>query len=244
MRSYAVDLPIGPLTSFVCSVMRGRESSLDFSGLISWLARRFRPIFSSSIVINFQLFKDLSSTIALKYRGFVSVSSNVTDWNVEMKAEYGSESSVSWIPLYRASISEYQAADFHQACDGMGKCVVVVKAENGRIAAAYNEDGFTSVESVSPNLNGFIVSVAEDGGCRETFHRNDHEGGIVNLPGNGTVFGSEYDADLFISNDCHQGEYSFSILGESYGVRGSGTILFGQTRFRVVDYEVFKIVIE
>jgi hypothetical protein len=72
------------------------------------------------------------------------VSSSVTDWAAEMKADDGSVASVSWIQLYRASISGYRAADFHQACDGMGKCVIVVKAENGRIAAAFNDDGSTS----------------------------------------------------------------------------------------------------
>jgi hypothetical protein len=168
MRSNSVDLPVGPLSSFVCSVKR--NSSLEFSSLFSWLARRFRPILSSSIVVNIQLFKDLSSIIALKDRGFVSVSSSVTDWTVELKADYGSVSSVSWILLYRASVSGYRAADFHQACDGMGKCVVFVKAENGRIAAAYNEDGFTSVPGYSSNRNGFIDSVGDDGGCGEVFH--------------------------------------------------------------------------
>jgi hypothetical protein len=197
--------------------------------------------------VNIELFKDLSSTIALKDRGFVSVSSSVHDWTVEIKAEDGSVSSVSWILLYRASLSDYRSADFHQACNGMGKCVVVVKAMNGRIAAAYNENGFASVAdwSASPNLNGFIVSVDEDGGCGEIFHRNDLEWGIMNHPSDGPVFGN-YPPDLYISNNCHQNEYSRSRLGWSYG-RGPGLnqhALFGQERFLVVDYEVFKIVIE
>jgi hypothetical protein len=242
MRSNEVDLPVGPLSSFICSVLR--NSSLDFSSFVSWLARRFSPVLSSSIVVNSQLFKDLTSTIALKDRGFVSVSSSVSDWTVELKAEDGSESSVSWILLYRGSISGYDAADYHQACDGMGKCLVVVKADNGRIAAAYTEDGFTSVECTCfPNLNGFIVSVADDGGCGEIFYRNAQEVGIVNYYWSGPVFGNA----LFISDECNQGEYSFSHLGLSYGIRGPGvddTTLFGQRYFRVVDYEVFKIVIE
>jgi hypothetical protein len=174
----------------------------------------------------------------LKDRGFVSVSSRVNDWTVKMKAEDGSVSSVSWILLYRASLSDYRAADFHQACDGMGKCVVVVKAENGRIAAVYNEDGFTSVAySHSPNLNVFIVSVDEGGGVGEIFYRNDQENGVWNYPGSGPWFGSGYPGDLVISNNCHQNEYSRSILGGSYG-RGPGLnqyALFGQKSFRVVD---------
>jgi hypothetical protein len=127
MRSNAVDLPVGRLSSFVCKASRG--STLEFSSLASWLAKRYHPILSSSIVVNIKLFKDLSSTIALKDRGFVSVSSSVTDWTVKLKAEDVSISSVSWILLYRASLSEYRSAFFHQACDRMGKCVVVVKAE-------------------------------------------------------------------------------------------------------------------
>jgi hypothetical protein len=188
IRSNAVDLPVGPLSSFVCSVLRG--SSLEFSSLVSWLAIRFHPVLSSSIIVNRQLFKNLSSNIALQDRGFVSVSSSVNDWTVEMKAEDGSGSSVSWILLYRASLSGYRAADFHHACDGMGKCVVVVKAENGRIAAVYNEDGFTSARwSHSPNLKGFIASVDGNGGCGEISNRNDHKTGVCNHPDVGPVFG-------------------------------------------------------
>jgi hypothetical protein len=244
MHSNAVVLPVGHLSSFVCSVYR--NSTLEFSSLISWLARIFQPCFSSSIVENSKLFADLSSTIALKDRGFVGVSSSVIGWTVGMKADDESVS-VSWILLFRASLSEYRAADFHQACDGMGKCVVVVKAANGMIAAAYNEDGFSSVLSgQSLNLNGFIVSVAEDGGCGAIFHRSHHAVGVWNHPWSGPAFGSD-PCDLVILNDCHQTERSRSILGKSYGRRGPGvsaSTLFGQERFRVVDYEVFKIVIE
>jgi hypothetical protein len=248
MRSNAADLPVGPLSSFVCSVSCS-NSSLEFSALISWLAIRFRPFLSSSIVVNNKLFGDLSSTIALKDRGLVSVSSSLSNWTVEMKAEDGSVSSVSWILLYRASLSGYRIDEFHQACDRMGGCVVVVKAENGRIAAAYNEDGFTRNSSVaqsrSPNLNGFIASVADDGGCGEIFHRNDQEVGISTHLFYGPAFG-ENPEDLLISSGCNHGEYSFSTLGGSYG-RGPGVnqfALFGQEFFRVVDYEVFKILIE
>jgi hypothetical protein len=53
-------------------------------------------------------------------------------------------------------------------------------------------------------------------------------------------------SDLFISNNCHQSERSDSRLGASYGDRPglNKYALFGHERFRVVDYEVFKIVIE
>jgi hypothetical protein len=152
-----------------------RYSSSEFSGLIYWLERRLSPVLSSSIVVNLKLFEDLSSIIALKDRRFVSVSSSASSWTVEMKSEEASTCSISWILLYRASISGYLVDDYHQACNGMGKCVVVVKAENGSIAAFYNEDGFVSrghSPSYSPNRNSFIACVKEDGRCVEIFHRN------------------------------------------------------------------------
>lgn len=71
--------------------------------------------------------------------------------------------SVSWMLVYRASLYGFGAREFHQACDGLGKFVVVVKAENGRIAAAYNGDGFNNVNARNPNRNGFIVSIKRMG---------------------------------------------------------------------------------
>jgi hypothetical protein len=217
MRSNAVGLPVGPLASFVCSVMR--DSSLEFSSLLSWLARRLLPVVLSSIVVNPKLFKDISSTIALKDRGFVSVSSSLSCWAVEMYGQDEIACSISWILLYRASLSGYKSAEFHRACNGMGKCVVVVKAENGRIAVAYNEDGFfTFKRGHTPNLNGFIACVDENGECGEIFHRTISEVGIFNSVGCGPWFGYQSGrCDLVIDDDCHQYENSLSMLGTSYG---------------------------
>jgi hypothetical protein len=81
---------------------------------------------------------------------------------------------LSWELVYRASLFGHGAREFHEACDGEGKCVVVVKAENGRCAAAYSKvDGFSINEVVepfsSPNLNGFIEIYRIDQGGWECF---------------------------------------------------------------------------
>jgi hypothetical protein len=79
----------------------------------------------------------------------------------------------------------------------------------------------------------------------EIFHRNDNKVGVYNHSDRSPWFGA-YPSDLAISNNCHLGEYSSSRLGGSYGC-GTGLnqySMLGQERFRVVDYEVFKIVIE
>jgi hypothetical protein len=82
------------------------------------------------------------------FGAFIESKQGIRFRNSEMLAEDGSVSSVSWILLYRSSISGFRAADFHQACDGTGKCVVVVKAANGRMAAAYNEVLLLSLKSL------------------------------------------------------------------------------------------------
>jgi hypothetical protein len=56
-----------------------------------------------------------------------------------------------------------------------------VRADNGRIAVAYNEDGFDSTFGYTLNLtlnrNGFIVSINEDGSCGARYNRTELEDG-------------------------------------------------------------------
>jgi hypothetical protein len=85
-----------------------------------------------------------------------------------------------------------------------------------------------------------------DGECGDIFHRNDRVVEIWNHYYWGPVFGGVEIADLCISSNCYQNMDSESMLGGSYGEsygEFSGA-LFGQWNFRVVHYEVFKIVIE
>jgi hypothetical protein len=180
----------------------------------------------------------------LKDSGFVATSSILSGWNVSLKGEDESNSSVRWKLMYRGSLFWFGARDFHQACDGVGKFLVVVRAENGRIAAAYNEDEFSSEGGLSDNQNGFIVSIKDDGSCGERFDRNTRGDRILNLASHGPLFGDC--EDLFISSNCDENDKSVSDLGRSYGAgpEGNETTLFGQEYFRVSDYEVFKIVIE
>jgi hypothetical protein len=97
----------------------------------------------------------------------------------------------------------------------------------------------------SPNLNGFIACVDEDEGCGEISHRTDSKVGILNAARCGPLFGKRSKFDLAITNNCHQNEQSCSELGESYGGPNFDRFaLFGKENFKVVDYEVFKNVID
>jgi hypothetical protein len=78
-----------------------------------------------------------------------------------------------------------------------------VRAENGRVTAAYNEDGFDGLGSF-PNRNVFIVM--RFGVVVPNFDRNESEWGIWNHPN----FGPDFRDDLVISRNCHENERSHS----------------------------------
>jgi hypothetical protein len=88
--------------------------------------------------------------IVSKDKSFLTDSSSLSNWNVTLRASDKSTLSVTWKLIYCLG---FGAREFHQACDGAGKFVVVVKAVNGRISVAYNDDGFFSDDSMSPNRN-------------------------------------------------------------------------------------------
>jgi hypothetical protein len=212
-------------------------SAAGYSSFSYWLQRR---LLRTCIVPPNKLFVDISARIALKESGFVTTSSSLSDWDVKLKGEDGGVCSFSWKLLYRGSLLGFHVREFHYACDGVGKYVVVVRAENGRIAVAYNEDGFNSDYSQTANVNGFIVSIEEDGSCGAQFDRNDREEiGILNHPNVGPYFW----IDLSISDDCDKFALSCSWLGDAYGEGPeiNESTLFGKVEFRVSDYEVFKI---
>jgi hypothetical protein len=151
---------------------------------------------------------------------------------------------LTWTLVYRGSLFGFDASSFHRACEGDGKFVVVVQAENGRIATAYTEDGFSSpIIGYTLNRNGFIVSIEDDGSCGVRFdRRNENEiSGVFNFPEEGPVFND----DLWIKSDCNVNGKSFSRMGYSYGDGDEAKqfSLFGQEFFRVRDYEVYKVVI-
>jgi hypothetical protein len=204
-------------------VLRSEEAG--YSSFRDWLKRH---LFKSCIVPPRKLFPCLSSIIALKDRGFEALSSALSDWVVYLKAKDGGVCSVSWSLIYRASLYGFDGSDFHQSCDGMGSCVVVLRAENGRFAAAYNDDGFSSFGEATTNRNGFILSIKEDGSCGAQFDRNESRYGTFSNPNSGPDLYN----DLFIFSNCHENELSRSLLGRSYGsseVGADKSALFGQS---------------
>jgi hypothetical protein len=115
--------------------------------------------------------------------------------------------------------------------------VVVVNAENERTAAAFNEDGFTSVRSNAQNRNGFIASIEEDGSIGTQYDRNGRMG-MTNMPEYGPSFRSDQCIGIIGIADVK------TCLGYGVGTEANETTLFGIEKLPVRNYEVFKISIE
>jgi hypothetical protein len=174
---------------------------LEYSALLTWLAIRYQPVFSSIIVVNKQLFSDLSSTIALKDRGFVSVSSSLNDWTVEMKDEDGSVSSVSsvsWILLYRASLSGYEAAYFIMLAMEWKSVLLLLRLRMGELQLPSTRMAlllFLLFFKVLLLTSMDLLSLSTK--CGDIFHQNEQECGIWNTPSYGPDFGDLCSSDLF-----------------------------------------------
>jgi hypothetical protein len=118
--------------------------------LPDWNSPIFRDVLSASDVKNAVLrrwlkHKILKTCIVPAQTLFPNISSRIV-----VKAARDERSiSVTWELVCRASLFGFGAREFHQACDGKGK-YVVVRAENGRIAVAYNEDGSKVITAILP----------------------------------------------------------------------------------------------
>jgi hypothetical protein len=117
------------------------HSTRVYSNFQPWLRERLN---NTCIMPPQKPFAKISSIITLKELGFVTASSSLSEWSVELKSNHEEARFVSWKLVYRASLFGFKASKFHQACDGEGKYVIVVKSEDGRITVAYNEDGFSN----------------------------------------------------------------------------------------------------
>jgi hypothetical protein len=115
----------------------------------------------------------------------------------------------------------------------------VVKAENGRMAAAYSGINWGQ-NGRKPNPQGFLASIVDDpdaigGHSFQKYAANDH-GYVRSYSLTGPYFGG----GMYISNRCDKNEYSHSVLGPLYGYGQDGvdpSSLFGVEDFRVLEYE-------
>jgi hypothetical protein len=135
-----------------------------------------------------------------------------------------SESSIEWKRLYRGSEHEFSAAAFHRLCNNQGPTIVLVKAENGRVAAAYSCVSWKSEHEYHAEANprGFICAIDASNNFAERINSVTRGKSIYQSSYSGPLFYGGFDIDeertLLFSRD-----------------------LFGSQQTTVVEYEVFGI---
>jgi hypothetical protein len=147
--------------------------------------------------------------------------------------------------LYRASECGFRSSEFHRMCDRKGTTITLVKAENGRMAAAYSGVDWGLWEI--PNPRGFIASIVDDlgafGGYSLHKYAANDRAYVCPHPNWGPWFGDS----LHIDDRCHENERSCSYLDPFFGYGSEGVdplSLFGSRDFRVLEYEVYQVEIK
>jgi hypothetical protein len=142
--------------------------------------------------------------------------------------------------LFRASERGFLATEFHYFCDRKGPTITLVRANNGRMAAAYNgaswDQNGRNGHYWNLNPRGFLASIVKDPGpirghSFQKYAANDGAS-CISYAGVGPYFGG----GMIISNRCNESEHSYSYLGPArargYGQEGvDRSSLFGEDNF-------------
>ncbi|CEP00247.1 BTB domain-containing protein [Plasmodiophora brassicae] len=156
------------------------------------------------------------------------------------------QAAVTWTHLYTASVHDFVADAYHKACDGQGKYrVVIVKAENGRIAIGFSgrpstKDGTLRhpdfLASVHVNANASLSESVE-------MHMFPCSSNVKPRPADFVYSGPTFSRDLVIGDGGPR--HASSRLGTHCGRKGDPdpTSLIGLSSFDVDDYEVYSIAV-
>jgi hypothetical protein len=146
--------------------------------------------------------------------------------------------------LYRGSENDFSAQAFHMKCDNRGPTVTIIRSEKGNIFGGYTPIPWDSSNTWGrdENKDSFLFSIT-----RSSKHKLvKPKYAIDNCAVFGPTFGNG--ADLYISDECHMNESSYTELGDSYESNykfqslDARSYLSGSIKyFRVEEYEVYLI---
>jgi hypothetical protein len=242
------------------------DSSIIFSAKAEAIMPRIKEWFFytpyqsgfSAIINASSVFATLAEYVVESEQGFIprlsfvhSSKENETTVEFEPRRERGTKRAryqgieVKLTLLFRASEHGFLMSEFHSLCDGKGATVTLVKARNGRMAAAYNGIGWGHQPLSTPNPQGVLASIVDDPGAIGGYSLQKYdanENAVVYRTGSRT--GPNFGWGLLISDRCNENERSFSHLMPIHGYGSEGVeplSLFGVERFGVLEYEVFHV---
>ena len=154
--------------------------------------------------------------------------------------------------LFRGSKDGFKAKTFHQKCDNISDTVVIVRTDGqtNNTVAGYSHYRWNQAN------NGYVHDAGKKAFLLQLNRREKYVpqngNNLINCNnGYGPTFGGGF--DLFISNDCNSNNNSYSDFPNNYNFEGSNKIVNNQQsytnfsgatnecNFRVVDYEVFRV---
>jgi hypothetical protein len=148
--------------------------------------------------------------------------------------------------LYRGSRDDFQAATFHNRCNGHPNTVTLISTTNGCICGAYtpipwSSDGYY-VSDLS--MDSFVFTIKNPHNLPARIFRQKQAAKAVYHGGSyGPAFGCGH--DLTVCNKCRDSSGSGSILGNTYtnDTRITGNeVLTGAQQFTVQEIEVFEVI--
>jgi hypothetical protein len=236
------------------------DNSINFSAkaeaivmprIEEWLAQRLFQSTFSLITNASSVFAKLAEYVVESERGLIPrlsfvYSSNENEATIEF--EKGPVKEVKLTLLFRASEHGFRASEFHSLCNGKGATVTLVKARNGRMAAAYNGVGWgLQLLRPTPNPRGFQASIFDDPGATGGYSLHKYAANENSVVYSHPNWGPDFGESLHITDRCNDNADSFSFLGPLYGYSSEGVdpyILFGSLGFRVLEYEVYQVEIK
>jgi hypothetical protein len=181
-----------------------------------WLAQRLFQSTFSIITNASSVFAKLAEYVVESERGLIPrlsfvYSSNENEATIEF--EKGPVKEVKLTLLFRASEHGFRASEFHSLCNGKGATVTLVKAGNGRMAAAFSGVDWVLQAIRTPNPRGFLTSIvdypAEIGGFSLHKYAANDGAPVYSYRFWGPNFGN----GLSIRDRCNVDERSRSHLG-------------------------------
>jgi len=152
-------------------------------------------------------------------------------------------SNQQWKLIYRASESNFSAADFHSKCDGTPNTLTIIKSENSNVFGGFTGSSWSSNDGFKEDPHAFIFSLINQEDDGVLIKCSDSANAIYCHSNYGPCFGND---DLKISDMSNKNMKSGSSLGYTYGdsmfdygSERAQTLLAGAHFFKTVEIEVY-----
>ena len=168
-----------------------------------------------------------------------AIEASPSNRNVLQPNRSNSNSKISYRLLYRGSLDNYSANEFHDKCDHIPNTLVLVKVKDtGNVFGGFAGQPWSSNDKYTTCSESFLFSLTSKRKCEIMKSKY----AIYGKRNYGPIFGSGY--DLCIVDKCNQSTSNHSFIGETYKVEGlvdSSKFLAGKENFLVEEIEVYSV---